>query len=69
MYASRLKMTGASSSQPVARETFKNRIIQFFKTATGLQVQVDFDKLDNTFTDQVSARDFAIDYVNRLAAA
>ena len=67
--ASRIKMTGLINSQPLARETFKNRIIQFFQTATGLQVQVDFDKLDNTFTDTVSARDFAVDYINRLAMA
>lgn len=66
--ASRFRMTGASTSQPVSRETFKNRIIQFFQTATGLQVQVDFDKLDNTFTDKVTARDYAVDYINRLAA-
>lgn len=68
MYASRLKMTGATNRQPMARETYRNRIIQFFEAERGVRLQVDFDRFEQTFTSQDSARNYAIAHINSLSS-
>lgn len=68
VYANRLKMTGVTHRQPMARETYRNRILQFFEAERGVVLQVDFDKFEQTFASQDSAREYAVAHINRLSS-